>query len=264
MQSARKSLVRDQQALIERIYFSDVSGSSLNSPKKDGIAIYQSNLLSTATRSLLVTYPVLTKLLGEVSIRYLASRLLRTEPPSTGDWGDWGQGVNESVAASTLAEDYPFLQDIALLEWALHQSGRCLVQPMDMQSLTVMQGDRLLNTSIQLSPCVKLLKSSYPVDDIWRAHQTRSETAELDEALLASAIARHQGTCRLIVYQHNQLPQIAKLTELEYHWLSDVSNQFVVGELIDKYPQLDFINWLAKAIELNWISGLKPAYREME
>lgn len=257
MQSATVSQKHYQQQFIESIFNPDKSHTNSDQKNQDGLNIYRTNLLFTATRALLVTYPVLNQLIGEEAIRYLARELLRIAPPSSGDWGEWGQQMDSVLVTSALTDTYPFLADVARLEWAIHQTGRCAIQPIAMQSLALIQAEDILQTRIQLSPCIYLLESDFPVDIIWHAHQPDHETGQHDKTALANALAQRPGKSRMLVYQQNQLPQLIPLSELEFQWFSDVANEKAVSELLDKYPQLDFVDWLAKAIELDWISDLK-------
>lgn len=262
MLSPKASLAQRQQQFVQRIFFPTDTATSVDSAQRKGLAIYQNNLLFTASRALQLTYPVLTQLLGQEAIRQLSHTLLQTAPPTTGDWGDWGQALKALIAAEPLAEAYPFLPDVIAFEWALHQAGRSASHAIDRHALSLVcssliQRGSVLRATIQLSPAVSILTSDYPVDHIWQAHQTSNGTQTFSATEFATAIERQQGRCLLLIFQRDRHPQWTRLSDAEIQWLSDITNGLTIGELLDRHPQFDFTHWLTGAIEQNWISQLK-------
>lgn len=256
MPSIPDSLVRRQQQLVERIFFPTDTVSDLDSTQLKGLTIYQSNLLFTASRALELTYPVLCQLLGQEAIKHLAHTLLRASPPSTGDWSDWGQALTHIISANPLTVTYPFLPDIVALEWAIHECGRSNSDSVAKDALALLESDDLLQATLHLSPAVRLLTSHFPVDKIWRAHQTTNSTQSFNDAAFAEAIQQHHGVCCLLIFQREHQAHCIRVTQAERLWLTDVRSGLTVTELLDRHPDFDFINWLTQAITQNWISNL--------
>ncbi len=251
--SESPSLAQRQQQLVERILFAGETDSELNGNLKGGLAIYRNNLKYTASRALLITYPVLTQLVGERVIQQLASQLLKLDPPTSGDWGDWGEPISQLIATSSLGDTHPFLTDIARFEWARHQVARSKVTPTDPQALSAIQVDALLQTNIELAPSVQLLKSDHPIEAIWLAHQHSHETNTLDENLFAEAIGQHNDQCQLLIYQYQSRVQMDRLSTLEFQWFSALKEPQTLSKLLDDYPEFNFISWLSQAIARHWI-----------
>lgn len=250
------SLAQRQQQLVEQVFFRANTISSFDTNQQKGLTIYQNNLLFTASRALQLTYPVLTQLLGQEAIKNLAHTLLSSSPPTTGNWADWGQPLKDIISANPLVTTYPFLPDVVALEWAVHQSGRSNADISISRSLSSIESGNVLQATIHLSPAVRLLTSNYPVDQIWKAHQTTNGRQTFDETAFAEAIQQHQGSCHLLIFQQDRQPLCIRVTEAEMLWLTDITAKFTIGELLDKHPQFDLIQWLTDAITQNWISTL--------
>lgn len=256
MPETTPTLLERQKNLVDQIIYQTEKHFVSHHRQATGLAIYRNNLYSTATRALMITYPVLKMMLGEDVCRFLAKQLLRSEPMFTGDWGDWGESLSDVIATTQLARSYPFLQDMAQLEWCIHQSERTRSETFNKQSLNSVGEQDFLQSEITLSQSLRFMESRYPIDHIWHAHQSPNTETEQFQITLANAIAEHSGTCHLVVHNSLDGKKCTNISEQEYLWLKDASEFYTIGELLDRHPTFNFIDWLAKAIQNNWISSL--------
>ena len=251
-----QSLVFRQQQIVEMIFALDRSPGGFAQDQGGGLEIYQQNLIFTAARALSSTYPVLEKMLGAETLTSIAARLVNTVPPSTGDWADWGESVGKLLATTPLIESHPYLPDMADLEWKVHQVVRKAVQPVALPSLSRLTEKNLHAVYIRLAPSLQLMRSVFPVDELWFAHQPRDGEFRLDMDALTQAIAQQQGDCLLAIYQQHQMPRLRRVSSSQFQWLSDIESGFSVAELIDRHQQANFIKYFTEAIENNWIERL--------
>lgn len=223
-------------------------------PKQQlALKIYQDNLLMTATRSLSLTYPVLEKMLGSEALVVLSRRLLSRELPLSGDWADWGSCLHEILRQSELQDTYPYLQDIAKLEWQLSIASRYPSMPFMAESLPMLEKSNLNQVFMQLQPSLALLQSRYPIEPMWRAHCDLA-AGEVPQAAVLEAIAAEKvSKTYCLVVQTETKPAVYALTEQEYNWMNSITNGLSVAELLDRYPEFDFVQWLASSIEKNWL-----------
>ncbi|GAA3930675.1 DNA-binding domain-containing protein [Litoribacillus peritrichatus] len=245
-----------QQQLISLIFGMQNTTTIHSEAFHRGLQVYQNNLLATAARALTITYPVVDKLLGEEAMKQLAKQLLKHTPPSSGDWADWGENLSEQLLTTPLTDDYPFLYDMTVMEWRLHQTARAQVKPFDVESLPLLGDSPLESLRIQLAPGIQLLESDFPVDVIWRAHQGNQDQFKLDTDALAKEINKHQGPCRLLIYQQHNLPHLQRITEAEYQWFQDIFAGHSLNELLDRHPKFEFSHWLSTALENHKIEKL--------
>ncbi len=245
-----------QQDLLEMIFQERHSPEESNPELTRGIKIYQNNLIETATRALKITYPVMNQLIGKDAMRLLSKQLLKQAPPTSGDWADWGESLNQALLATPLIDEFPFLFDVATLEWTLHQAARALNQPLDVDSLSLLSNSALESLRIQLVASLQLMESDYPIDVIWHAHQDNNGPNTLNTDALATELNKHQGPCRLLIYQQNNRPHFQRILESEFHWLQDVLAGHSLSVLLDNHVTFEFSQWLSAAIENQKVEAL--------
>jgi hypothetical protein len=137
-------------------------------------------------------YPVIQRIIGEENFRVLAGSFVRSRPPQRPQLSLYGADFAEFIAAFAPAQrDYPFLADLARLEWALHESYFARdADPFDAQALAAIPGERLPQTCFALHPAVRLVQSSrYPIWQIW----SRENSPEANAGGEAVLVARPSG-----------------------------------------------------------------------
>ncbi|MBB6522251.1 putative DNA-binding domain-containing protein [Pseudoteredinibacter isoporae] len=251
--SERAQLARRQAQLVDRIF-------CLKENQSKGLAIYQNNLRFTAARALSISYPVLEKLLGQETMVALAQSLLQQESPNSGDWADWGGQLAEFIGNTEFIQDHPYVDDIARLEWKLHELGRQRSSTLERDSLALLESHDLENVHIELNPDIDIYHSALPVDQIWLAHDAIENASALDETALAEAFRQYPGECFLLLYRRQYKPDLLRLNEDTFYWFQDIKQGLNLEQLLDRHPEFDFVHWLAKAVENNWIHRLKPAH----
>lgn len=221
-----------------------------------GLRIYQNNLLMTAARSLSLSYPVLEKLLSAQTMVAVAREFLKVSRPDAGDWAEWGEQLPDWLATTALAEESPFLPDVARLEWLMHHASRSAPADFHSSSLSMLSGESLEQARIALAPSVGVLASSYPVDAIWQAHQPQEGAFELDTVALEEALGQGAPARYLLVYQHNQVAHMKSLSRQEHAWFADLNQGYTVAELIARHPEFELITWLPRAIQGDLVEDL--------
>ncbi|GAB1259820.1 HvfC/BufC N-terminal domain-containing protein [Aurantivibrio plasticivorans] len=242
-----------QRELVEKILTRFEPSIASRMLDRQGLSVYQNNLLFTATRALSICYPVVEQLVGEQVMYALANMLLQQSPPATGDWADWGEGLASVLASSSLAQSYPFLEDVAVLEWMVHQSGRQFVEPISMADLDKLQAEGFMNALLELPSSVYLLESEYPVDAIRKIHLIEFSSEEERAQEFQRLITGEQSVQRLLVYQSNLKPEVVRLFDEDFYWMKSIEGRMSVNELLDQHPTFDFVQWFSRAVHENWV-----------
>lgn len=242
-----------QQYLLKSIFsFSQVAGLP-----QEGLEIYQNNLQMTAHRTLSISYPVIESMIGKEALHILTRRLLSEYRPRHGDWAEWGEQLSVCLQRSELHEDYPYLADIASLEWAFHQATRSAANVFDADSLSRLSDTALESIYCVLSPSVKLLSSEFPLYQIWRAHRGLKPGEQPDVTVLENIMKNISNAERCVAYQHNGIPSVEPLSESQFDWMEGLEQGLSIASLLDIYPSFDFVTWLSDAIRKEWITSLK-------
>ncbi|WP_323766265.1 DNA-binding domain-containing protein [Marinovum sp.] len=130
--------------------------------------VYRNNIASSLGEALKTGFPAVAKLLGVDNFTNLAALYLRQEPPRSPRMMHYGAGFGDFLENFTPLAKYPYLGDVARLEYALRESYHAAdALPLDPAALAL-EPEALMAARLSLAPSLRLLRSRYPVVSIWR------------------------------------------------------------------------------------------------
>jgi Putative DNA-binding domain len=162
-----------------------------------GLAVYRANAGALAERALAAAFPTVAQLMGASSFATLARAHWHHHPPRCGDLAWWGEGLPQAMAQDAQLSREAYLPDVARLDWAVHRAGFAADDEQPAQGL-----ERLGTCDPrQLRLCLRegsaVVESSYPIVEIWRAHQPAcppsAGTSESEDRLAAACRALDEG-----------------------------------------------------------------------
>lgn len=259
MPSENNALDTRQADLINSI-FGDVQFNSQgnDSSTSKGIKIYQNNLLMTATKALSLNYPVIEQMMGEEAMQLLTQYLLNRELPSTGDWADFGFKLPELIVSTPLHEEHPYLVDTALLEWNLNKAAKSAATELDVASLSRLSEADLTTVQLHLAKHLHVMQSSFQIDKLWRLHQSSEHKGTPDKEAILEILSQSSNSKDyfFLIYQKDHVPCLTRISKAEHKWFVSALSGDNLAQLLDKYPNFDFSQWLTQAIEHQWLSHL--------
>jgi uncharacterized protein (UPF0276 family) len=138
-------------------------------------ALYRGNLSATWDKTLAAAYPVIRQLVGEEFFGGLAHAYGRAHPSDSGDLNRFGAHFAAFLRHFPHVADYPYLPDMATLEWTLHRAHYApsaeAVTPRQMAALSP---EQIETARMQLHPACTLLASDWATVALWQAHQPGS------------------------------------------------------------------------------------------
>ena len=141
-------------------------------PPDARLHVYRHHVFTTLTAALKATYPVVCRLVDERFFGYAADRYIRTRPPSGPCLFEYGDGFPEFLAAFEPCRQLRYLPDVARLEWALNAATHAEdAAPTDPATLNAVSEEDYPRLVLRLDPSLSLLRSPWPIDQIWRANQ---------------------------------------------------------------------------------------------
>lgn len=144
-------------------------GDSAARPAGARFNVYRNNVAVSLTEALRTGFPIITKLLGQQNMDGLAGIYLRAHPPASPLMMHYGTGFPDFLAATPQLAHLGYLADIARLELALRQSYHAAdAPPIDPAALADLPPEDLLHCTVTLAPALRLLRSDWPIYDIWR------------------------------------------------------------------------------------------------
>lgn len=140
------------------------------------LALYRGNLTASWDKALSNAYPVLRRLVGEEFFSALCRVYGMANPSDNPDLNHFGASFAGFLAQFEHVAQYPYLPDMARLEWALH---RAHYAP-DATGLTAAQLDaagpqQLEQSRLRLHPACAVLASPWDIAGLWLAHQGDGE-----------------------------------------------------------------------------------------
>lgn len=171
-----------------------------------GMAAYRRNHDAALCAALRAAYPLVCAIVGDDFFDTAARHYDDAYPGACGDLHLRGAHVAAFLRAYAPAAALPYLPDVAALDWALH----CADSAADATPLSAAQFAAQLQHSpahlrLRLQPAAALLRSAFPLYDIWRFHQPGGDGQPPDWA---------QAQC-VLVWRPQWQPQVRALHAAE-------------------------------------------------
>jgi hypothetical protein len=154
---------------------------NLNSPER--LDIYYNNTLLGLTDILTATYPVLQKIVGENFFRAVSRFYIETNSQMTGNSHAYGGELASFLRSYEPAVSWPYLPDIAAIEWAYFQASIADDAPvLDFKVLTGLISEHP-DFIVSLHPGVHYMELNFNALEIWQEHRkNKIETIKLQES----------------------------------------------------------------------------------
>lgn len=139
------------------------------------LGIYRGNLHANWRRALAGSHPVLRQLVGADFFDALAGVYGRAQPSRDPDLNRFGAGLAGFLEGFAPAAYYPWLPDVARLEWLVHESFLAPdAAPLPHPSLTLagLDPDAFEASHATIHPSLRLHASKWATPALWQAHQS--------------------------------------------------------------------------------------------
>jgi hypothetical protein len=218
--------------------------------------IYRNNLFESLGDALRAVFPVLAQLGGEDFFRQLALRFIHAHPLRQAPLQSFGREMPAWLASLPMAADWPYLADVAALEWAWHEVyHEADAVPLRPEQLAQVPPAQHLDLCQALVPAARLVASPYPVLRIWQAHQ-----GELDPT---ATLSLDDGGVRLLVLRRSLEIEIVLLAEAEHVWLAELASGATLAEstlaALHHDPGFDLAVTLGRHLSLGSLAALAEA-----
>ena len=166
----------------------------LGEGRVDRLALYRGNLTAGWERALGDAYPVLRQLVGEEFFAGLARAYGKAHPSQDPNLAGFGLHLAGFLDAFAPAAPYPYLPDVARLEWAVHLThGAPDLAPLGPMALAQFSPETLDGARFTLHPSVALLHSRWAIVALWQAHQDGGQALPARVDLPCTALVARRG-----------------------------------------------------------------------
>lgn len=211
--------------------------------------VYRNNVVVSLGDALLTGFPIITKLLGEANMKGLAGLFLRAHPPTSPLMMHYGAALPEFIATLPQLKHLGYLPDVAQLELALRRSYHAAdLDPVSPDALARRAPEDLIETKLTFAPTMVLLRSDWPLFDIWRFNTE-------NDAPKPSAISQDVLITRP---DYDPLPQALPIGGAD--WIDAMIGDDSIGAALEsvqkKTPEFDLGQTLALLLQGNAITSL--------
>jgi uncharacterized protein len=146
------------------------------------LSIYSNGYLSRLEECLRGDFATVHKILGDDDFFAMVTDYLKTYPSTTPNVNEIGRNLSAFLADQIADPDLHYISEAAALEWAVHAAHyAALVAPFDFSKLADLSEAAWLRARFTLAPSLRVLYSSWPVEELWRSRNSEDFNSALSE-----------------------------------------------------------------------------------
>jgi hypothetical protein len=223
-------------------------------PGRERIAIYTGGYFARTQDSLKEVFPAVAHVLGSEVLHNLAHDYARKFPSMNYNLTFLGKHLPEFLKIWPAASELPFLPELAELEWkismAFHAFDRTPLAPGSLGNLSIEEWAR---TSLVFQPSTAVLKSAWPVLDIWSARHTPPEQIRIELK------NRPQN---VLIYRRGWEVQCRLIGDSEFQMTQSLLNKETLGaacEAVEGEEMAAVSEWFSRWSQDGLIAGCETA-----
>ncbi len=133
-------------------------------------SVYRNNVTVSLIDALEVAFPVVRKIVGDDFFRAMAGVYVRNHPPKSPLMMHYGAELPNFLAAFKPVDHLRYLRDVARLELAIRRAYHAAdATPIGPEALQT-GGVDLMAGRLTLAPAMQVVRSYWPLHDIWRVN----------------------------------------------------------------------------------------------
>ena len=215
------------------------------------VALYRRLIRNNYVQVLKITYPVLSRFVGERYFGLVARGYVKQYPSTSGDLFPYGRHF---PAFFTAVQVSPLLAALARLEWACHEVYQAADSlPLSHNHLHALASEDPSQVTFHVHAASRLLSFPFPVHRVWRALQPEAPADEVVDLPLPE-----QETGVVVTRGDGQV-QVTPLARTDYLVLEAMSRGLDAASVeriaIDSEPEFDFPRFLTTVLNLRILSS---------
>lgn len=206
----------------------------------DRLDIYRNTIFFGLTRALRLAYPAVERLVGGEFFEGAAQIFVSECLPRTAYLDQYGDAFPDFLRHFPPAASLPYIADVAALEWAANRALHAADDaPLELSRLTELTSEEQRRVSFRPHSSIGLLRSDFPVDEIWRAVLDSD-----DQALAALDLAA--GPVFLLVERSETGIEVTRTQRPAWNFLAALCRGEPLSSAVDFAADLNAPNLLAE------------------
>jgi hypothetical protein len=145
------------------------------------LRVYADGYPARIRESLIESFPAVTHLIGERQTTELTARYLRSRPPLSFNLNHIGSQLAAFLRADPLTTSFPFLPDLATLEWHVMRAFHAAqLPPLDPTAFADWGNDDWETAGLRFQPAVAVVRSLWPLRDLHAAREIPVAQIDID------------------------------------------------------------------------------------
>jgi hypothetical protein len=240
------------EAIVEGTYHAATTAMTANGLALRSVALYRRLIRNNYVQALKITYPVLSRFVGERYFGLVARGYFKKYPSTSGDLFLYGRHLPAFLNVGPIP---PLLAELARLEWACHEVYQAADSPpLSQDQLQTLASADPSQVTFHLHVASRLLSFPFPVHRVWLALQPEAPADEVVDMPLPE-----QETC-VVVTRGDGKVQVTPLAMTDYLLLEAMSRGVDASSVeriaIESEPEFDFPRFLATVLNLRILSGV--------
>ncbi len=145
------------------------------------LGVYTGGYPARLREALLEAFPAVAKILGDGSLASMVERYRPHVPTGWCNLNSVGQALPNFLLSDRLAEELPFLPDLARLEWCVVECFHARIgEPYDLATTASWGLDDWARARIAFQPGVALVSSPWPIHELRAARERERSDIDVD------------------------------------------------------------------------------------
>ena len=188
-----------------------INGDAISASER--LSVYHHNVVGGLQDVLADVFTATRKLVGDAFFAQMTEAFIAEAPPTESNLNLYGKNFPAFIANYPAARSLPYLSDIAKFEWLWHESYFAADDmPLSAEEIQTIAPEAYPALQFQLRHSVKLFRSDYPAEAIWRYCETEENPPEMDS-----------GSTFLLIMRPDMAVVTLHLTHAEYLFLLSIS-----------------------------------------
>ena len=235
-------LQRDMRAALIGRDVGPIMGSLIDGMGPERLDIYRNTILSGLMKALRLAFPAVERLVGSEFFESAADAFIAGHLPREAYLNQYGDEFPYFLSHYAPKATLSYLADVASLEWAINCALHAPDEaPLELSQLAGLAPEEQCRVSFRAHPSVGLVRSDFPVDDIWRAVLSGD-----DRAMAALDLAA--GPVFLLVERGETGLEVTHMQKSAWEFVGALCRGEPLFSAINAAPRLDAPNLLAEQL----------------
>ncbi len=213
--------------------------------------VYRNNVIVSLKEALSDSFPVIERLIGAQNFDALAGLFVRAHPPSDPRMMLYGAAFPDFLEQFQPLSHIGYLADVARLELAQRRSYHAAdATPIDPSVFSTMSPEILAKCTATFAPALQVLRSSWPVLDIWHFNMTEGAPQPSGQAQ------------DVLIVRPDFDPEMHILPAGSFELIEHLQTGVSLGEALEaveqNYSSFDFSALLAVLLQTRALVALTP------